>query len=272
MSRTYLARTTRGDPLVGSDAGFVPLSAANPGATSMTAGLRAAAAGTLAGPADAPAQPISPEVIDFGPPVPRPGTILGIGLNYAAHAADLSETRPDEPASFLKPSNTVVGPGGPIRLPRHSDRVTAEAELGVVFGRTCNDVDADSVEPVVAGFLPIIDVTAEDILERNPRFLTRAKSFDTFLVEGPVITVPERPWSIAECTVETRINDTVVARDEVERMHFSPSELIAFQSSVRSFHPGDLLTTGTPGAGVIDHGDRVTASIDEVGEAYASVC
>lgn len=116
---------------------------------------------------------------------------------------------PDEPASFFKPASALTGPAGPIRLPpaELTDRVTAEAELAVVIGRTCTDVPESCVEEVVAGYVPVLDVTAEDVLERNPRFLTRAKSFDTFLVLGPAVVVPtERDDSaldrLEDCTVE----------------------------------------------------------------------
>lgn len=117
------------------------------------------------------------------------GKIWGIGLSYADHAADLDEIRPDNPASFMKPAMATTGPGGPIQLPPRdiTDRVTAEAELGIVIGRACSDVSVGEVESV-AGYVPIIVVTAEDVLERKPRFLTRAKSFDAFLVIGPWIT------------------------------------------------------------------------------------
>jgi 2-keto-4-pentenoate hydratase/2-oxohepta-3-ene-1,7-dioic acid hydratase in catechol pathway len=85
----------------------------------------------------------------------------------------------------MKGDHTIIGPGDLIELPPESERVTAEAELGVIIGRECRFVREDEVPAYVAGYCLILDMTAEDILQRNPRFLTRAKNFDTFLSFGP---------------------------------------------------------------------------------------
>jgi 2-keto-4-pentenoate hydratase/2-oxohepta-3-ene-1,7-dioic acid hydratase in catechol pathway len=209
----------------------------------------------------------------FANPIAEPGKLLGIGLNYADHAADLDEDSPDEPASFFKPATAATGPGGPVRLPpdSESERVTAEAELAVVIGRTCRDVDPDEVDDVVAGFVPVIDMTAEDVLQRNPRFLTRAKSYDTFLVVGPRLVVASGTLPPAETAVRTVVNDEVVAENSVANMHFSPRELVAFHSRVMTLEPGDLISTGTPGAHPIEPGDTVRAEVDRVGTVATDV-
>lgn len=269
----YLARTNDGSPLVGDESGFVPLAAAEPEARTMAAALRRAAAGTLAGPAAATAEPTPAEQLTFAIPVTSTDVVLGIGLNYTEHAADLSESPPVEPASFLKPPGSAVGPGGPIRLPptELTDRVTAEAELAVVFGRTCRGDLGDRVDDVIAGYLPVIDVTAEDVLSENPRFLTRAKGFDSFLVLGPWIAVPDDQAQLDTWTVETTINGSGIARNQIAAMSFPPRELVAFQARHMTFRPGDILTTGTPGAGVIEPGDDVLASVDAIGAVHADV-
>ena len=123
----------------------------------------------------------------FTAPYRRPRKIWGIGLNYVAHATDLTETVPDEPASFMKGDHTIIGPGDPIPLPSQSERVTAEAELGLVIGRLCRDVEPENALDHVFGVCPVLDQTAEDILARNPRFLTRSKNFPGFLSFGPAI-------------------------------------------------------------------------------------
>ncbi|MCL7418064.1 MAG: fumarylacetoacetate hydrolase family protein, partial [Halalkalicoccus sp.] len=139
--------------------------------------------GELPDPGALPVRRVPGEKLSFGMPIARGalGKCWGIGLNYEEHAGDLGEARPEEPASFMKPRTAVTGPGGPIRLPprEETERVTAEGELAVLLGRTAGNVD--DPDEVIAGYLPVIDMTAEDVLERNPRFLTRAKSFDTFL-------------------------------------------------------------------------------------------
>ena len=269
----YLARTATGRPLLGDEDGFVPLSAVEPALDSVRAALPRAAAGTLGAVETAPTARVPREDLTFGPPLERFGKLWGIGLNYEEHAGDLDEDRPEEPASFLKPSTALTGPGGPIRLPptAQSERVTAEAELAVVMGRTCRDVERDAVDDVVAGYLPVIDMTAEDVLGRNPRFLTRAKSYDTFIVPGPVIAVPEAPMDLSKLSVRTEIDGVMKAENVVDNMLFSPAEIVAFHSRVMTLEPGDLFSTGTPGAAPIEPGDHVRAVVESIGSVDAPV-
>ncbi|AXR77319.1 fumarylacetoacetate hydrolase family protein [Natrarchaeobaculum sulfurireducens] len=268
-----LARTIDGTALLGDDEGFVPLAAADLDLETVRDALPRAAAGTLPDPEDATADRLEAEHVRFGPPLERFGKLWGIGLNYEEHAGDLDEQRPEEPASFMKPPSVVTGPGGPIRLPPtdRSERVTAEAELAVVMGRTCRNVDEAAVDDVVAGYLPVIDMTAEDILQRNPRFLTRAKSFDSFLVVGPSIAVPEEPLPLEELSVRTIVDDEVAAENEIRNMLFPPAEIVSFHSGVMTLEPGDLFSTGTPGAEPIEPGDHVRASVERIGSVDAPV-
>lgn len=286
----YLARTTSGEPLLGTDRGFVPLSAADPALETVGDALRAVPDG-LPGPGETTARPISGECLSFSAPF-DPGRLLGIGLNYADHAADLDESSPTEPATFLKPRTALTDPGGPIRLPpaEVTDRVTAEAELAVVIGRTCRDVAPADVGRIVAGYLPVIDCTAEDVLRRNPRFLTRAKGYDTFLVFGPWVTVlgsgiddagagtdgageGDTPTldALDDLGVRTVISGETVAENTISNMHVSPTELVSFCSRSATLRPGDVISTGTPGAGVVEPGDTVRAEVDRIGSVAAPV-
>jgi 2-keto-4-pentenoate hydratase/2-oxohepta-3-ene-1,7-dioic acid hydratase in catechol pathway len=186
----------------------------------------------------------------------RPRKIWGIGLNYVEHAADLAEKAPsDEPASFLKPDTTIIGPGDVIRIPEQSERTTAEAELGIVIGRECKDVDEADAPDVVAGFTTVIDMTAEDILARNPRYLTRSKSFDTFFSFGPELVTVDEVADVEALEVATVLNGEVHRRNVVANMTFRPWWLVAFHSRVMTLLPGDIISTGTPGAAVIARGD-----------------
>lgn len=193
----------------------------------------------------------------------NPSKIWGIGLNYTEHAADLSEISPnEEPASFMKPATTIIGDGDEIRIPKQSVRTTAEAELGIVIGKTCKNIEIDEVMDVIAGFTTLIDMTAEDILEKNPRFLTRAKSFDTFFSFGPVFVTPDEINDLHELTVRTVINESVHRKNKVKNMTFKPEMLVSFHSKVMTLEPGDIIATGTPGAVHINHGDQVSCQID----------
>jgi 2-keto-4-pentenoate hydratase/2-oxohepta-3-ene-1,7-dioic acid hydratase in catechol pathway len=207
-----------------------------------------------------------PEAAVFAAPYLRPRLILGIGLNYSAHAADLGEQAPrSSPASFIKGDHTIVGPGEPIIVPRGIGRVTAEAELGLVIGRRCHRVGvADALDHVV-GVCAVLDQTAESILLENPRYLTRVKNYPTFFSFGPVIITLDEVFAtvgdLDSLRVRTIHNGREHAADAVSHMTFSPAELLSFHSHVMPFEPGDILSTGTPGAAPIEDGDTVSCDL-----------
>jgi 2-keto-4-pentenoate hydratase/2-oxohepta-3-ene-1,7-dioic acid hydratase in catechol pathway len=205
-------------------------------------------------------------------PWTRPRKILGIGLNYGAHAGDLGEQAPrTSPASFIKGDHTIVGPGEPIVVPPGIGRVTAEAELGLVFGRPCYQVSVEEAMSYVAGVVPVLDQTAEAILMENPRYLTRVKNYPTFFSFGPdLITLEEvlAHGPLEDLLVSTVHNDAIHRKDTVSGMTFSPAELISFHSHVMPFHPGDILSPGTPGAVPIVPGDVVRC---DIGDGLASL-
>jgi 2-keto-4-pentenoate hydratase/2-oxohepta-3-ene-1,7-dioic acid hydratase in catechol pathway len=268
-----LARRVDGTPLLGDESGFVPLAAAAPSLETVADALAAASTG-LPSLAAAAVSPTPADQLRFASPLPPRRKQWGIGLNYREHAADLAEDRPEAPASFLKPASALAAPGDPLRLPPASvtDRVTAEAELGVVVGRPCRDVDAGAFSGVVGGLVPVIDLTAEDILEHNPRFLTRAKSFDTFQAVGPWIEtdVPGRD-DLADVTVRTVVDGETVADNDVAAMAFGPADLVAYHSQSTLLETGDLISTGTPGAGVVEPGSTVSAEVDGLPTLTADV-
>lgn len=267
-----LARSTQGTPLLGDRHGFVPLSSALPSATLADA-LGRAASDTLPAVAKSTASSVDPDAIRFAAPLRRPGKIWGIGLNFLGHADDLDEDRPEGPGSFMQPATALTGPGGPIRRPPKdlAGRVTGEAELGIVIGRTCKDVPEAEVDRVVAGWIPVIDVTAEDVFQKNTRFLTRSKSFDTFVVVGPWIETGLSVTALDDVEVRTVVDGTVRAANTVDAMAFSPAKLVAYHSRVMTLEPGDLIMTGTPGAYEIEPGSTVRAEVDRIGSLEADV-
>ena len=127
-------------------------------------------------------------------PYPVPPKIWCIGLNYRSHAEDIQAVQPEEPGSFMKPASCMFQPGEEIILPppHLSNDVDAEGELGVIIGKTCRFVPAGDVRDVIFGYTTTLDLTALDVLRKNPRYLTRAKSFDTFFSFGPVIVTRMR--------------------------------------------------------------------------------
>ncbi len=214
---------------------------------------------------------IAPDQACTLPPSRHPRFIWGIGLNYLAHARDLGAPHPDEPASFIKGDHTVIGPGERIVLPPQSLRVTAEAELGLVIGRDTWQVDVADALDHVAAVVCVLDQTAEDVLQRNPRFLTRSKNFPTFLSFGPeLVTLDEvrigdGPDGLDHLEVATWRNGELHRSDTVAGMAFGPAELVAFHSQMMPLRAGDLILTGTPGASVIEDGDVVECRISGVG-------
>lgn len=198
----------------------------------------------------------------FSPLYRQPGKIWGIGLNYAAHAGDLDEKPPQKyPASFMKPLNTLIGYGDVVVIPRLSERTTGEAELGVVIGKTARNVKEEDWLDYVAGFVAIIDMTAEDILRENPRYLTLVKSFDTFFSLGPELLTPDEIGDLENLQVSTYINGKEHASNRIARMTFSPARLLAFHSQVMPLEPGDIISTGTPGAAPLADGDLIECRI-----------
>jgi 2-keto-4-pentenoate hydratase/2-oxohepta-3-ene-1,7-dioic acid hydratase in catechol pathway len=212
----------------------------------------------------------------FVAPYRAPEKIWGIGLNYRDHAGDLDETVPDEPASFIKANHTIIGPGEEIVIPTQSNRVTAEAELGLIIGRTARNVPESEALDYVWGVCTILDQTAEDILRRNPRFLTRAKNFPSFFSFGPYL-VPldvalEAHRSLKDVAVSTVLNAREVRTNTVANMTFGPEFLVSFHSQMMPLYPGDIISTGTPGALVVADGDTVECRIPGIGTLTNTVC
>lgn len=214
-----------------------------------------------------PHKAISPSSISYNPPYRNPPKLWGIGLNFAGHAGDLAVQQPTAgPGSYFRPNTTIIGNGDEILLPDQSKRVTAEAELGVIIGSTCKNVSKDDAEAVIFGYTTILDMTAEDLIRVNPRYIPRAKAFDTFCSVGPWVVTPDEVSDLSALSISTVVNGTTIASNEVSAMMYDPYWLISFYSQVMTFEPGDIISTGTPGAGVIHDGDVVEAYIPGVGQ------
>lgn len=194
-------------------------------------------------------EPLPPERTVYGPLYRRPRKIWGIGANYWAKAADMAVTPPEgEPICFLKPDTALIGPGDAILLPAESEQVTAEAEIGIIIGKTCKHVSVEEALGAVAGFTTTLDMTAQDIHARNPRFLGRSKCFDTFFSFGPHLVTPDECPAPEEWTVETVLNGSVVHRSAVAHMIYPIPYIVSYFSGMMTLLPGDVIMTGTPGS------------------------
>ncbi|WP_030617553.1 fumarylacetoacetate hydrolase family protein [Streptomyces sclerotialus] len=196
------------------------------------------------------------------------GDIWGAGLNYRGHAGDLETQQPASgPGSYLRPGNCLIGNGGTIELPSQSKRVTAEAELGLVIGKECKNVRREDWRDVVAGVTAVLDMTAEDVIRENPRYIPWAKGFDTFCSVGPqLVTLDEfDDEQLAALRVSTVRNGEVVASAQVSAMKYDLGYLVEYFTAGRTFAPGTVICTGTPGAAVISPGDAITSVVEGVG-------
>jgi 2-keto-4-pentenoate hydratase/2-oxohepta-3-ene-1,7-dioic acid hydratase in catechol pathway len=193
----------------------------------------------------------------------KPSKIIGVGRNYAAHAAEMQSPIPQEPLLFLKPSTTVLGPEQSIDYPDQSRQVEYEGELGIVIGQICRNCDLEQARQVIWGYTIANDITARDLQRSDPQW-TRAKGFDGFCPLGPWIVRELSPSAV----LQTFINDEEAPRQHtsIDAMLFPPERLVAYISQVMTLMPGDVILTGTPaGVGPLLVGDRVTIKIEGIG-------
>jgi 2-keto-4-pentenoate hydratase/2-oxohepta-3-ene-1,7-dioic acid hydratase in catechol pathway len=197
----------------------------------------------------------------LAPVLPR-SKVVGIGRNYAAHAAELGHDVPDEPLMFLKPNTSVIGPDDPIFYPPQTRELHYEGELAVVIGRICRDVPAEKAADVIHGYTVANDVTARDLQRSDVQF-TRAKGFDSFCPLGPWI---ETELDVTDVRVQAHLNGDLVQDGSTKDMIFDVPALVAHVTSVMTLLPGDVILTGTPeGVGPMDVGDEIEVSVAGIG-------
>lgn len=196
-------------------------------------------------------------------PIPRPGTIYAIGLNYADHIAEMGGEPPPAPVVFVKVAGSAAPPGGPIRCPQVVRRLDYEGELVIVIGAGGQ----------IGGFCIADDVSARDLQGREPQW-TRAKGADTFCPFGPWVTTADEVPDPGDLGLRTWVNGELRQDSSTRQLLFGCEELVAFISETCTLAPGDLILTGTPnGVGqaqdpprFLQSGDRVRIAIDGLGE------
>lgn len=197
----------------------------------------------------------------LAPVIPR-SKIIGIGRNYADHAAEMGTEVPAEPLMFLVPNTAVVGPDDPVVLPETTHEVSYEAELAVVIGRMCKDVRAEDAAGVILGYTVANDVTARD-LQRGDGQWARAKGMDTFCPLGPWV---ETELDTADLAVRCRVDGEVRQDGTTADMVHGVAALVEHASAAFTLLPGDVILTGTPaGVGLVEAGQRVEVEVEGIG-------
>ena len=210
--------------------------------------------------------------VKFLAPVPRPGKIICIGLNYRDHAAETGQAVPDYPTVFAKYANVVVGPGDAIVLPKVTEEIDYEAELAFVIGRRAKDVTEAEALRYVAGYTPFNDVSARDYQRRTSQW-TMGKTFDTFGPMGPALVTADEIGDPHTLDIRLSIDGEVLQSSNTRHLIFGVGDLIAYLSAVMTLEPGDVVSTGTPsGVGAarqpkrwLQAGERVRVEIARLG-------
>jgi len=180
-------------------------------------------------------------------PVPRPGKVVAIGLNYRDHAAELGLEIPAVPLMFAKFPTSVVGDGAPVRWdPALTEAVDLEVELAIVIGRTARGVSREQAFEHVLGYTCLNDVTARDLQFSDGQYV-RSKSLDTFCPVGPAIVTADELPDPGDLAVRSWRNGEMMQDSRTSHLIFDVPFLISFCSQAFTLEPGDIIATGTPG-------------------------
>ncbi len=214
--------------------------------------------------------------VELQPPV-DPENIIAIGLNYRHHAEESGLRIPDRPIIFIKATNSLTGPDTDIILPRMApDEVDYEAELAVVIGKECKNIEKDEVEEYILGYTCANDVSARDCQIKIDKQWARAKSFDTFCPLGPFIETDLNPDN---CQISSVLNGKIMQNSNTSDMIFDTAELVSYLSKNMTLKPGTVILTGTPeGVGFarkepvyLRPGDIIKIEIEGIGKLKNTV-
>ena len=205
-------------------------------------------------------------------PVPRPGKIVAVGLNYMDHAIETKMEIPKTPVIFAKFTSSINGPDSPVVLPKDDPQGDYEAELAVVIGRTAKAVSESDAMNYIAGYMPLNDVSARRWQFADKQWV-RGKSCDTFCPTGPWLTTRDSIADPHALYIRMRVNGETVQNSNTSNLIFRIPKLIEFISEGITLEPGDIIATGTPaGVGVfrkppvfLKSGDVLEVDIEGLG-------
>ena len=212
------------------------------------------------------------EQVRLHAPLPRPGKIVCVGLNYQSHRAEQAKTLPTRPVFFLKSGNTICGPGDPIVLPPNSAQADYEAEFAVVIGKRGKGIPEKKVFEYIAGYTILNDVSARDLQMGDGQWF-RGKSCDTFAPTGPWIVTADEISDPHSLRISLTLNGQTMQDANTKDLIYKIPFLVSYLSQSMTWEAGDLLSTGTPG-GVghfreppvyLKQGDTVSVTVEGIG-------
>jgi 2,4-diketo-3-deoxy-L-fuconate hydrolase len=210
----------------------------------------------------------------IGAPIGRPHQIIGIGMNFADHAAEIGLTVPPEPLIFSKSPNSLSGPHDEVIIPRASRKTDYEVELGLVIGRRSMYLDTDAeAAAAIAGYVLVNDVSEREFQQERSGQFMKGKSAPTFCPVGPWLATPDEFSDIRGLHMTSAVNGELRQNGSTATMIFDPSFIVRYLSQFLTLEPGDLIVTGTPpGVGLgftpprfLAPGDVVELAIDGLG-------
>ena len=221
---------------------------------------------------------VKAEGVRLGAPVPRPGQIVCVGLNYKDHADEQNVPYPKAPLLFGKSPMAAVGPNDNVVYPEDVEQLDYEVELAVVIGKTARNVAAADFQKYVAGYCVLNDVSAR-CCQFGDKQWYRGKSFDTFAPFGPALVTPDEVGDPQKLKLTCKVNGEVRQNSSTEKMIFSVAEIIAHITRGVTLQPGDVIATGTPsGVGVfltppklLKRGDLIELEVQGLGKVVNKV-
>ena len=219
-----------------------------------------------------PAKTIVRNDVNISSPVPRPGKIICIGLNYRDHAVESGMEIPKSPVIFSKFSSCAIGPNVPIVIPEGSTQSDYEAELAFIIGRRARNVSRQDAFNYVFGYTNFNDVSARDFQFADGQW-QRGKSCETFAPMGEFVATTDEIPDPQDLSIKLRLNGDVMQDSNTCQMIFGVAELVEFLSRHITLEPGDVIATGTPpGVGFarkppvyLKEGDVVEVEIEGLG-------
>ncbi len=215
----------------------------------------------------------------LGVPVKGIGKFIGIGMNYADHAAETGSAVPAEPVFFTKAISCLNGPDDPIRLPKGSKKTDFEVELGVVIGTRAQYVDEDEALKYVAGYCVVNDVSERAFQFEMGSQWDKGKGCDTFGPVGPFLVTRDEIFDVQDLDLYLELNGKRMQTGNTSSMIFPVARIVSYVSRFVTLEPGDIITTGTPpGVGMgrspqrfLRKGDKLRLGIAGLGEQQAEV-